>query len=80
MIGLKVNEDILMDRILKRALSSGRTDDNEESVKHRLDAYHKKTAPIFDYYKKDGRYFGVVGEGLIDEINANINEVIDNII
>lgn len=77
MIGLEVGEDILMARILNRAKTSGRSDDNEESVRHRLDAYHEKTAPIFDYYKKDNRYFGVNGEGEVININKDICAIID---
>ncbi|KAL1921292.1 uncharacterized protein VTP21DRAFT_11008 [Calcarisporiella thermophila] len=36
-----------------------RSDDNEQTLKKRLDAYHKQTAPVVEYYRKKGLWSGV---------------------
>ncbi|MGI6717829.1 MAG: adenylate kinase [Bacteroidales bacterium] len=77
LIMLEVEEQILIDRILKRALDSGRSDDNEVSVKQRLQSYKDKTTPIFDYYKSQNKYYGINGVGEIKDIFKLISEVID---
>ncbi|MDL2228038.1 adenylate kinase [Odoribacter sp. OttesenSCG-928-L07] len=76
MIGLEVDENVLINRILLRGKTSGRNDDNEESVKRRLDEYYEKTEPVLDYCKLNGKYFGVDGEGEVDEIHQSINDII----
>ncbi len=78
LIMLEVEEQILIDRILKRALVSGRSDDNEVSVKQRLQSYKNKTTPIFDYYKSQNKYYGIDGVGEIKDIFKLITDVIDN--
>lgn len=37
---------ILIDRIMERAKTSGRADDNPETIKKRLDTFEKETLPI----------------------------------
>ena len=54
MIELDVPEDELMTRLIKRGKESGRSDDNEETIKKRLDVYHNQTAPLIDWYEKEG--------------------------
>ncbi|KAA6307102.1 adenylate kinase, partial [termite gut metagenome] len=52
MFDLNVPEDELITRLIKRGQDSGRTDDNEETIKKRLSVYHLQTAPLIDWYKK----------------------------
>ena len=49
-----------------------RADDNEETVKSRLDTYNDNTAPLIDYYRDKGVLKDVNGQGVIDEIFQNI--------
>ena len=51
MIELDVPEDELMKRLLLRGQMSGRSDDNEETIKKRLDVYHNQTSPLIDEHK-----------------------------
>lgn len=76
-IGLEVDDDELIKRIILRGKSSGRADDNEETAKHRLENYYKQTLPLKDFYIKEGKYSQIVGVGSIDEIYANIKKAID---
>lgn len=54
MIELVVEEDILMKRLLNRAIEQGRVDDNEETIKKRFEVYHNQTAPLVEWFEKEG--------------------------
>lgn len=71
-VGLEVEDKELIDRLLKRGLESGRSDDNLETINERLKVYNSQTAPLRDYYIKQGKYHGVKGSGSIDDIFRNI--------
>ena len=79
MIELFVPEDELMKRLLLRGQLSGRSDDNEETIKKRLDVYHNQTSPLIDWYEQEGIHYHVEGLGTIEEIFARIEKVIDNL-
>jgi adenylate kinase len=77
MLDLEVPEDELMKRLIKRGQECGRADDNEETIKKRLVVYHSQTAPLVDYYKKEGSYQYIQGLGSVDDIFHSICEAID---
>lgn len=79
MIELHVPEPELMDRLVKRGKESGRSDDNEETIKKRLDVYHKQTEPLSDWYRNEGLNHVVDGLGTVDKIFSRICQVIDNL-
>ena len=79
MIELFVPEDELMKRLILRGQQSGRSDDNEEKIKKRLNVYHTQTSPLIDWYKKEGVHHHVEGLGTIDEIFTRISTVIDSL-
>ena len=79
LIALEVPEKILVKRLLERGKTSGRTDDNEETIKYRLKQYHDKTEPVKDYYKQQGKYYEVDGVGDIEEVNQRLLNVISGI-
>ena len=54
MIELLVEEDILMARLLNRAKEQGRADDNDETIKKRFEVYRNQTAPLIDWFEKEG--------------------------
>ena len=53
-----------------------RDDDNEATVRARLEAYHAQTAPILPYYQRAGVLQGVDGMAEIDEVTRQIEEVL----
>lgn len=77
-VGLEVDENELVDRMLQRGKESGRSDDNIDTIKKRLEVYHKQTAPLREYYLKGGQYHGINGNGAIDTIFADIAKAIDD--
>lgn len=54
MIELVVEEDVLMARLLNRAKEQGRADDNEETIRKRFEVYHNQTAPLAEWFEKEG--------------------------
>ena len=78
MIALEVEDEILVQRLLKRGKTSKRPDDaNENVIKNRIAEYYKKTAILKDYYSSQNKYFGVDGVGSIEEITQRLSKVID---
>lgn len=53
-----------------------REDENEETIKNRLDVYNRQTAPLIDYYRKRGRLKIVDADGDIDEVYGRFLEVL----
>lgn len=80
MVALEVEEEELTKRLLKRGETSGRPDDqNEALIRTRVQEYEKKTAPVAEYYKKQGKYKAVMGVGEIEEIFSKLSEVVDGL-
>ena len=79
MIELSVPEDELMKRLLLRGQQSGRSDDNEETIKKRLNVYHNQTSPLIEWYAKEGIHHHINGLGELDRIFGDITAVIDNL-
>lgn len=77
MIELDVPEEELMTRLIKRGQLSGRSDDNEETIRKRLDVYRSQTAPLIEWYKTDGTHHHIDGFGSLERIFADICAVID---
>lgn len=77
MISLEAPDQELIDRLLLRAKTSGRSDDTLDVIKVRLQEYNDKTKPVADFYAKKNKYFPVNGVGKIDEIFENIVETIE---
>ncbi|MCW3092180.1 MAG: adenylate kinase [Ferruginibacter sp.] len=69
MLAMEVSEEELVNRLVKRGQTSGRSDDNNEAViRARIAEYHDKTAVVADYYKKFDKVVNIKGEGSIDQI------------
>lgn len=79
-LGLEVDENELITRLIKRGEESGRTDDNLETIKNRLDVYHNSTQPLKEFYSHTGHYRKIEGSGSIDDIFNNISSHIDPIV
>ena len=78
LLDMHVDNQELITRLLKRGETSGRSDDNMDTIKKRLEIYHTKTAPVSDFYKNKNKYAAIDGMGTIDEIFGRISGVIDS--
>ena len=71
-VELVADVEIVVERIKKRAIEQGRTDDDESVVRHRLEVYREQTAPLIDLYGQTGLLVSVDGIGTIDEVTGRI--------
>ncbi len=76
-IRLVVDQDALLERIGKRFEEQGRADDNPETFKVRLEAYHQQTAPLVAFYDDKGLVCEVNGMQDIDAVGAAVAGVLD---
>jgi len=75
-IALQVDEDELVKRLLRRAEIEGRSDDNETTIRNRMQVYRQQTQPLIDHYRDLGVLAFVAGNGSIDEVAARIEGAI----
>lgn len=71
-INLHVDEEILVERLLLR----GRKDDQEETIRRRLQVYHEQTAPVISYYQEQGNLYTVDGSSDMEKVTEAITSII----
>ncbi len=76
---LDVDDDELVERLLNRGKEMGRNDDNLETIKSRLKVYYQKTAPLKEFYSKQGKLIKINGMGTVEEIFSRIEKVVDSL-
>ncbi len=79
-LSLIVEDETLVQRLLKRGETSGRADDsNEEIIRARITEYYAKTAEVAELYKKQGKYVDINGVGEIFEISEKLFAEVEKI-
>lgn len=79
-IALDADDEVLVKRLLERGKTSGRADDqDEEKIRNRYQEYNEKTAPLIEYYNKQGKFYSVNGIGAIEEITERLSLVIESL-
>ena len=78
---LKVDDAALLSRVEARIKAGGvlRSDDNPETLAHRLGVYYKNTAPLIDYYKGQGKLTTVDGMAPVEDVTAAIALILDGL-
>jgi len=79
-IELKVDDKVLIDRVKARIAQSGgavRADDTPETLQNRLNVYYQNTAPLLEYYGKQGKLVTVDGMAPIEDVTKSIADVIE---
>lgn len=71
-VQLLAEPDVVVERLRKRALEQGRSDDDEDVVRHRLEVYSEQTAPLIDVYTDRGLVVAIDGIGEIAEVTNRI--------
>jgi adenylate kinase len=71
-VELVADVDVVVERLSKRAMEQGRTDDDETVVRHRLGVYAEQTAPLIEVYGQRGVLVSVDGIGAIDDVTSRI--------
>ncbi len=74
------DREVLMERLRKRAVEEGRTDDTPEAIRKRLEIYDHETAPLVDYYRaKQANVVGIHAERPIEEVFSEVREVLEQV-
>ncbi|MDN5768513.1 MAG: adenylate kinase [Humibacillus sp.] len=73
---LTVDEESVVERLLKRAVTEGRADDTEEVIRERQQIYRRETAPLADHYRRAGLLVQVNGMGVVDEVTDRVIEAL----
>ena len=80
MIALEVENDELINRLMKRGAVSGRSDDQSfDVIRNRIDVYHQKTKPLIGYYNAQGKYHPINGVGEIEEIFERLSQFVEKL-
>ncbi|KAI5303018.1 hypothetical protein KEM56_000123 [Ascosphaera pollenicola] len=75
---LSCPEDVLLERLLKRGETSGREDDNIESIRKRFRVFEEQSMPVVNLFTSEGKVLSVESVGSIEDIYAKIREGFDN--
>ncbi|WP_200939428.1 adenylate kinase [Arthrobacter sp. Leaf337] len=77
---LTADDEELVTRLLGRARETGRSDDNEGVIRHRLDLYHQQTEAVVAQYAERGILTQVDGIGGIEEVTDRVLGSIDDVL
>ena len=73
---IHVAQDVLVERLLRRAEIEGRADDNEETIRTRMRVYEEQTRPLLEYYGQKGLVVEVNGQQSVEEVSKDLIAVI----
>jgi adenylate kinase len=73
---LRVNDEALIERLLKRAKTDGRADDNDVTIRERLRVFYEQTKPLVQYYAKQGKLRSIDGMQSEEDVFSEIREAI----
>ncbi len=78
-LSLTVPDDELLRRIVERGKQSGRSDDDLDTFRHRLEVYKAETEPLIQYYRSRGILREVDGTGSVDEVGGRLEAALDGL-
>jgi adenylate kinase len=80
MLALEVEKQELINRLLERGKTSGRSDDQDVSIiENRINVYNEKTSPLIDYYSAQNKFYAIQGMGTIAEIAERLEAVVKSL-
>lgn len=78
-VSVTVNEGEIVDRLSKRAVEEGRSDDTRDVIRNRLRVYGEQTAPVAGHYAERDQLKEVDGMGSVEEVNQRMKETVQNV-
>lgn len=78
-IYIKIPDDEIIRRLKGRAEQESRVDDNDETVRFRLNVFKQETAPLFDFYRERNLFHEVHGLGTVDEVFNRLKQLIESL-
>jgi len=77
-IAIGVEAETLIARLIERGRLEGRSDDNEESIRTRMQVYRNQTEPLITHYTQRGILVEIDGAGSMDEVEKRIGEALES--
>lgn len=75
-VNLEVPDEVIIARLLQRGQQEGRSDDAEETIRHRLDVYRESTEPLIDFYRNRQQLVSINGNQPIEVVKNDLVEAI----
>lgn len=69
---IKVDEEVLVQRLINRGKIEGRADDNEQTIRTRMQVYQEETAPLLAYYRNRGLLVEINGEQSVEAVQQDL--------
>ena len=76
---LQLDDEICVQRLLRRAAVEGRVDDTPAVIRNRLETYHQDTEPLVEHYRATGKLVGLHADRTISEVFAEIQQALDHL-
>jgi adenylate kinase len=76
---LQIDDEICVQRLLRRAAEEGRVDDTPAAIRRRLALYHELTEPVIEHYRATGNLVGIHADRTINEVFAEIQQVLETV-
>lgn len=73
-VNLEVPDEVLIGRLLGR----GRQDDNQETIRRRLEVYRNETAPLIDFYKQRSSLRTIDGDRPLEEVTESLKQLVNS--
>jgi adenylate kinase len=74
---LQVPDDVAVERLRKRAVEEGRSDDTPEAISKRIALYNQETKPLVSHYRLAGNLVGIHGDRSENEVFGEIQQAVD---
>lgn len=75
-IEIKLSEEVVMSRLLKRAQTEGRADDNPETIKKRIENFYTHTEPLLHAWKKENKLHTIDGDNTVENVAISIEKTL----
>ena len=76
---LQIPDEVALERLRRRAEIEGRADDTDDSIRRRLENYHRETKPLVEHYRVRGNLVPVHGERSENEVFAEIQSALEQV-
>ena len=76
---LQIPDEVAFERLRRRAELEGRADDTDEAIQRRLDAYHRETEPLIEYYRVRGNFVPIHANRSENEVFAEIQQALEQV-
>ncbi len=76
---LSADQEELVERLLARAETDGRSDDTEDVIRRRQEVYAEQTEPLIEVYRQRGLLVEVDGMGEVDEVTQRVLSALQDV-